>query len=238
MIGRFTRNTDPYQKCSSSSPDATGPIAAPAPEMPAQMAIAFARSRAGNTLARIDSVDGHDEGGADAHDRARRDEHARRVGEHADQRPEAEDDEAGLQRALAPEAVAERGGREQQPGEHQAVGVDDPLDVGVGRPDAALGGRQLQRRQGDVEHGVADDDDDQRGAQHGQASSSVAAYTSGSMPSRSSAAIATGRLVDSRLSRIRLHLRSWQGFSVCHDSLRYRSHTVREVTGDTCQTTQ
>ena len=58
MIGRLTRNTEPHQKCSSSRPEASGPIAAPLPEMPAQMAIALARSRAGNTLVRIDSVDG------------------------------------------------------------------------------------------------------------------------------------------------------------------------------------
>ena len=56
------------------------------------------------------------------------------VGEHAEQRAEPEDDEAGLQRALAAEAVAEGGGGEQQPGEHEAVGVDDPLDVGVRWP--------------------------------------------------------------------------------------------------------
>ena len=58
MIGTLMRNTDPHQKCSSRSPEVTGPMAAPAPEMPAHMAIAFARSPVGNTLVRIDSVDG------------------------------------------------------------------------------------------------------------------------------------------------------------------------------------
>ena len=58
MIGRLTRNTDPHQKRSSSRPEASGPSAAPLPEMPAQMAIAFACSRRGKTLVRIDSVDG------------------------------------------------------------------------------------------------------------------------------------------------------------------------------------
>ena len=58
MIGRLMRNTDPHQKCSRRKPDATGPTAAPLPEMPAQIAIAFARSRAGKTLVRIESVDG------------------------------------------------------------------------------------------------------------------------------------------------------------------------------------
>ena len=58
MIGRLMRKTEPHQKCSSRSPEVTGPIAAPAPEMPAQMAIALARSRPGKTLVRIDSVEG------------------------------------------------------------------------------------------------------------------------------------------------------------------------------------
>ena len=40
-----------------------------------------------------------------------------------------EADEAELQRALAPEPVADRAGGEQQPGEHQRVGGDDPLQL-------------------------------------------------------------------------------------------------------------
>ncbi len=58
MIGTLTRNTDPHEKCSSRNPLATGPIAAPAPEMPAHTAIALPRSCRGNTLVRIDSVAG------------------------------------------------------------------------------------------------------------------------------------------------------------------------------------
>ena len=72
MIGTLTRNTEPHQKCSSRRPEATGPIAAPAPEMPAQMAIALARSRAGNTLVEDRQRRRHDERRADAHDAARR----------------------------------------------------------------------------------------------------------------------------------------------------------------------
>ncbi len=58
MIGRLMRNTEPHQKCSSSRPEVIGPMAAPLPAMPAQMAIALARSRTGKTLVRIDSVEG------------------------------------------------------------------------------------------------------------------------------------------------------------------------------------
>ena len=44
--------------CSISQPPATGPIAMPMPETPAQMPIAFARSCAGKLATRIESVDG------------------------------------------------------------------------------------------------------------------------------------------------------------------------------------
>ena len=42
-----------------------------------------------------------------------------------------------LQRALAPEAVAEAAGGEQQAGEHERVGVDDPLQLAVGGVEVA-----------------------------------------------------------------------------------------------------
>ena len=58
MIGTLTKNTEPHEKCSSRNPLATGPTAAPPPEMPAQMAIALPRSCGGKTLVRIDSVAG------------------------------------------------------------------------------------------------------------------------------------------------------------------------------------
>ena len=168
MIGRLTRNTEPHQKCSSSRPDATGPSAAPLPEMPAQMAIALARSRAGKTLVRIDSVDGMTNAAPMPMIARAAMSTLGTVGEGAERRAGGEDQQAGLQGALAAEAVAEGGGGEQQAGEDQAVGVDDPLDLGVGGAEAALLDRLLQRRQGHVEHGVADDDDDQRRAQHGE----------------------------------------------------------------------
>ena len=55
----LTQNTAPHEKCSSSSPPVTGPIATPSPENPAHTAIARPRSRGSRkTLARIDSVAG------------------------------------------------------------------------------------------------------------------------------------------------------------------------------------
>ena len=58
MIGTLTRKTEPHEKCWSRKPLATGPMAAPPPEMPAHTAIAFPRSWGGNTFVRIESVAG------------------------------------------------------------------------------------------------------------------------------------------------------------------------------------
>ena len=47
----------------------------------------------------------------------------------AEQRADGEHDEAADERPLAAEAVAEGAGGEQQPGEQDGVGVDDPLEL-------------------------------------------------------------------------------------------------------------
>ena len=56
--GRLTRKIAFQLACSISQPPATGPMAMPSPETPAQMPIAFARSLAGKTAVMIDSVEG------------------------------------------------------------------------------------------------------------------------------------------------------------------------------------
>ena len=56
--GTLTRKIQLQSACSTIQPPATGPIAMPRPDTPAQMPIAFARSRAGNVAVRIESVEG------------------------------------------------------------------------------------------------------------------------------------------------------------------------------------
>ncbi len=58
MTGTLIKKIDPYQKCPSKTPLATGPKAPAAPVTLAQIAIAFGRSWAGKTLMMIESVDG------------------------------------------------------------------------------------------------------------------------------------------------------------------------------------
>ena len=67
MIGTFTRNTDPYQKCPSSKPLATGPIAPAAPVVAAQIAIALDRSLGGKDVHEDRQRRRHDQRGRRAH---------------------------------------------------------------------------------------------------------------------------------------------------------------------------
>ena len=57
--GMLTQNTELHEKCSSSRPPVTGPMATARPENPAHTAMARPRSRGSRkTLVRIDSVEG------------------------------------------------------------------------------------------------------------------------------------------------------------------------------------
>ena len=58
MNGTFTRKIEPTQKWLSSQPLITGPSAPAPPVTAAQIEMALARSAGGNTLTRIDRVDG------------------------------------------------------------------------------------------------------------------------------------------------------------------------------------
>ena len=156
--------------CSISQPPATGPMAMPRPETPAQMPIAFAALTArGTTAVMIDSV----EGMMNAPPMPIRARVAISIsGEVASaesRRAEAEDGKADGEAALAAEAVAERAGGEQQAGEDEHVGVDDPLQLGAGRAEVAL-----ERRQRDVEDGVVEPDHEQRRGRGRRASTSAA----------------------------------------------------------------
>ena len=82
----------------------------------------------------------------------------------------AEHAEAGEQHALATEAVREAAGGEQQGGEHEVVGVDDPLQLAVGRVQLTHQRRQRdvddRRVEVDREGREQERDEDQRPAAH------------------------------------------------------------------------
>ena len=75
-------------------------------------------------------------------------------------RAEAEDRQAEVQRPAAAEAVTERAGREQQAGEDEHVGVDDPLQLRARGMKVAL-----ERGERNIEDRVVERDDEQRKAQ-------------------------------------------------------------------------
>ena len=159
--GTLMRNTDPHQKCSTRKPEIGGPSAAPPAAMPAQMLIAF------GPLVRLEHVGQqrqrrrHHERGGEAHHRTEGDHLVGGVGHRRGDRTEQEQHHAGLQHELAAESVADRAGGEQHAGEHQAVGVDHPLQRAARRVQV-LG----HLRQGHVEAAVGDHDHHQAEAQH------------------------------------------------------------------------
>ncbi|GAA3028246.1 hypothetical protein GCM10020000_00930 [Streptomyces olivoverticillatus] len=77
----------------------------------------------------------------------------------AQQRPEGEDDEPGLEDAPPPDPVGRGPGQHQQRGEDEGVGVDGPLQAGDRGTELLADGGQ-----GHVQHGVVEADDQQAGA--------------------------------------------------------------------------
>ena len=161
--GTLTMKTDDQSNHSSSSPPVSGPSPIPTAASAAQIAIAFARSLPVKTFAMIERVAGMISAAPTPIAARTRDHLVGRVGDEGAEAGEAEDRDAGLERALAPEAVAERAEHEQQPGEDEQVGVDHPLQLR--RRGVEL---VLQRRQGDVEDRVVEPDDHQAQRQHAE----------------------------------------------------------------------
>ena len=103
----------------------------------------------------------HDQGGADTHQPAQPDQRRGRGGQRREAGAGGEDGQAGDQDRLAAVAVSQCAGRQQQPGEHQGVGVDDPLELahrGVGRG-GHVGQRHVQGGDGGHHQGQGQQDD-------------------------------------------------------------------------------
>ena len=83
------------------------------------------------------------------------------LGEAAEERGDAEQDQAGHEHAPPAEQVGEAAAEQQEAAEGQRVGVDDPGQVVLGEVEGAA-----DRRQRDVhDRGVEDDDELGRGQQ-------------------------------------------------------------------------
>ncbi len=163
ITGTLMRKIEPYQKWPSRRPLATGPNAPAAPVTLAQIAIAFGRSCAGKTLMMIDNVDGMISAPAIPMTARHAMSWPMPVACDAERGADEEQQEAELQRALAAETVAQRAGREEEPGEDEGVDGDDPLELRLGCVQLAR-----ERGDGDVQARVADEDDQQAQTEHGQ----------------------------------------------------------------------
>ena len=111
---------------------------------------------------------GHDERRADAHDPAADDDLPGRRGQPGDQEAPAEHAEPAEEGPLAPEPVAEGPGGQEQPGEHEGVRVDDPVELGGGGAQVLLqaGGRHVEGRDrhDDEDEGQAHDPEEEPAA--------------------------------------------------------------------------
>ena len=72
-----------------------------------------------------------DEGGGQTHQRPGADQHVHRSRQPGEDREPGEGENAQRQRALSPETIPEAAPDEQESGERQRVGVDDPLQLAV-----------------------------------------------------------------------------------------------------------
>ena len=168
-IGTFTRKTEPHQKWASSMPPLIGPMPMPSADTPAQMPMAVPRSsRLGEHVGEDRQRGRHDERAADAHQRAGRDRARRHRWRTRTAASRCRRRQAERERPVAAEPVTEAARGEQQAGEHERVGVDDPLQLAARRAEPALLHRVRERRQGDVEDRVVEHDHDQAHAQHEQ----------------------------------------------------------------------
>ena len=142
----------------------TGPIATPSPEKPAHTAIARPRSRGSRkTLARIDSVAGMISAPPMPMNARLSVSCSVDVERAADTDPATNTTRPTCSAPLRPKRSLRLPVGEQEAGEHQRVGVDDPLDLAV------RGAEVLDhRRDRHVEDRVVERDDQQRHAQHAE----------------------------------------------------------------------
>lgn len=142
----------------------SGPSASPTPIIADHRPIAFIRSAKLREHHADDGEGrGHDQRLADTHDPAGHHELRGGAGVRGGRRRAREQQQSAEEEGFAAEPVGHAAREEHQAGRHQAVDVDQPLQL-------AGGGAEFvdERRQGDVQHGDVEADDEQAQAEHGQ----------------------------------------------------------------------
>src|ERR1039457_22763 len=130
----FSPNTDGHDHTSRRIPEASSPSTAAPPATAAQTLTARVRCSTAKVAVIVDSVAGMTRAAPQSY------QLARGVSGHGHRRAGREDRQACDQRQPAAVAVADSPSGQQQRGEHQGIGIDDPRQLGLGGVD----------RQGDV----------------------------------------------------------------------------------------
>ena len=163
-MGTLTRKTDPHQKWARRNPPSIGPMATPSPVVPDQIPIARARSRSPvNTLVRIDKVEGMRAAAPTPMTARAAMSRSGVSGQAAMADPAPKTTSPAMNTHLRPTRSPSAPEREQQTGEDDGIGVDDPLQLGRRRMQAAD-----DRRQSDVQDRVVEADEQQGHTQDSQ----------------------------------------------------------------------
>src|SRR5215468_3547336 len=126
ITGTASKNTEPHQNCSSSTPPSIGPIAPPAEKAVIQIPMAVERCRgSGNMMKISDSVEG-------ARVAPAMPSSARAPVSISGLVEKAASTETTPKQAAPPDAVAQGAHGDQEPGDHEAVDVGDPQQLGAG----------------------------------------------------------------------------------------------------------
>ena len=153
ITGRASRKAAPHQKNSSTIPPRIGPTALPALKAPIQTPMAIVRSRGSLNIAKIRlSVEGASVAPAMPEQRAADDEHLGAGAEGGEDRDGAEPGRTDQEQLAAADAVAERAHRDEPAGDHEAVDVDDPQQLGARRLEVGADGRDREVQDREVHH--------------------------------------------------------------------------------------
>ena len=147
-MGTLMKNTQCQLAYSTRKPPSVGPTAAATPPSAPQRPTAMPCCRRGKTLKSMASEIGAMAAPPTPWSHAKTDQPVDVGGEAAGQRGDAEHGQAGEEHQLQAEPVAEAPHGEEEHGQRQAVGVDDPRDGGDGRVQVLD-----DRRDGDVDDG-------------------------------------------------------------------------------------
>ena len=151
--GTLTKKIHSHPAYFVRTPPKSTPAAAPLPPIAPQMPSALLRSEpSANVVMMIDSTAGDDDRRSDPLHRARRDQHADRVGKPAGQRRRGEDRHPDQEHPPPAEQVGRAPSEQQEAAERDRVRDQHPLQRGVGHVQRVLDRRQRDGDDRAVEH--------------------------------------------------------------------------------------